>query len=714
MKKSLSISIVIIITAALMCACGTGTRPSTVKPQAKVSNTKEQISTESAAVQKIANYFTIKEYTGNLKYYTSKDFKEPEELTKAIQTISISNKDFSYTKLLQDEILARNKSLLQDSIDQKIFNFTTWYDQKAARNGTSKQGNLNLTERENLDRLNKIEKRNYALDYWDEITDPAELLKIQRKIGADELSRTNSVYFVRYFWPAGVGVDNNAVEWKTNFQYIGQVKSLDRENLREELYRKMIAGAVAEEKKTAMNTYKEETKTVYNERMEGIHSNINKIEQYEKLGGMLIPQGMVIFNMTEKKLKPKIYSYAEPKWLGVYAPIQDYQEGRQELYSYDATAFGRTLLISEKYVEVGTFRGQAIFNADEGYLEYVGSLPYIYKLDKDGKKLFGPLGEKKKKEKDVPDYFGDPKGGMNYDTIHHLSWMVNVEDEYNVHFYAIYSNLNWVYGYNMKKLKELRQSNVVELLVPNKKYLKVTRFYYGSLLVEGDDVYLGNALFKDEGGLKGRPVYFYMGKVDYLFGRTDKEKWGLDKVNNAPYIRSMDQNTYRGIPSFFGLPYAYDWSLKPDREKDLWIDIYPVGSMKAQNRIRISDLKIGQIVMDYVNGKKNKRKLEKEPEVRSIRYISDDKDGLIYFDVKLDMDMYDYSPLVAAVDREGNLKMLLRLWSAAGDKEALKTSGKMGPNFYDYRMVVLPDTSLFTVWNGSKGVGVGKFDITAQ
>ncbi len=80
---------------------------------------KQGISSYDDAVQKIANYFTTKEYTGKIKYYTSKDFKEPEELTKAIQTISISNKDFSYTKLLQDEILARNKNLLQDNIDQK-------------------------------------------------------------------------------------------------------------------------------------------------------------------------------------------------------------------------------------------------------------------------------------------------------------------------------------------------------------------------------------------------------------------------------------------------------------------------------------------------------------------------------------------------------------------------------------------------------------------
>ena len=106
-----------------------------------------------------------------------------------------------------------------------------------------------------------------------------------------------------------------------------------------------------------------------------------------------------------------------------------------------------------------------------------------------------------------------------------------------------------------------------------------------------------------------------------------------------------------------------------------------------------------------------KRHLKKAPRVKYIRYISDDIDGLIYFVVYTDMEDYDDAPLLMAIDREGNLRLLVRLKSAAGDVSALMDSARMGPSFYDYRAVVCPDNTIFEVWSDSKGVGVGKFEV---
>ncbi len=470
-----------------------------------------------------------------------------------------------------------------------------------------------------------------------------------------------------------------------------------------------------------MDTYKEETKKVYEERLKGVQSNINKIEEYEKLGGPLIPQGTVVYNDTGKEIKARITSYADPNWIGVYAPSDQFQEGQQDLYSYDASAFGHMALISKKYVELGTPLGQAIFNADEGFLEYAALLPNVYKLDQKGKVIYDTLNNKNKINEKIPEYFGDPLRGMNYDITHDLSWGVDVDrnDFSNprgkwqgggIYFYSVYSNLTWLAGYNYNNIRELeKQKKLVEIITYYSFNAINNKQFYGSMQIINNNVYLGNLIFYGENELKGKPVYIFVTGIDSLLWKNTNN-WKYYEPQNKMDLYQEEEKIYKGVPSFFGLPYSYDWAIDSDKEENLWIDIYPIQKDKVIKRILLKDLKIGEIIKEFIEKNKIKRKLDKIPEVTYIRFISDDINGLIYFDVKLDMEYYDFAPLIIAIDRDGNLKLLARLWSAAGDKKAITASAKMGPGFYDYRAVLTANGDIFTIWNGSKGVAIGKLE----
>ncbi len=138
------------------------------------------------------------------------------------------------------------------------------------------------------------------------------MAKIKTEIKAEDLYRTNNNYFVRYYWLNGIGLKDAGVEWKTNLPYIGDVKQLNKEEIKQRLYSEMSFMALKDENEIKMDTYKEETKKVYEERLKSVQSNVNKIEEYEKLGGPLIPQGTVVYNDTGKEIKARITSYADP------------------------------------------------------------------------------------------------------------------------------------------------------------------------------------------------------------------------------------------------------------------------------------------------------------------------------------------------------------------------------------------------------------------
>ncbi len=366
--------------------------------------------------------------------------------------------------------------------------------------------------------------------------------------------------------------------------------------------------------------------------------------------------------------------------------------------------------------------GQAIFNAEEGYLEYAVLLPNIYKLDQKGKVIYDTLNNKNKINEKIPDYFGNPMLGMNYDITHDLSWGVDVDrNRFSIpegkdqgggtYFYSTYKNLNWLSGYNYNTIRELRnQKKLVEIKTSCSFNVINDKYFYGSLQVIGSNVYLGNLLLYSEDKFKKYPVYTYITTIDSLLW-SNTNNWIYYKPQNKMQLFQEKETVYKGIPSYFSTPYAYDWSFNPDKEENLWIDIYPIQNDKAIKRIFVKDIKIREKIKEFIEKTKSKRKLDKVPEVTSIRFISDDINGLIYFDVKLDLEYYDFAPLVMAIDRDGNLKLLARLWNAAGDVKAIKETARMGSGFYDYRAVLTTNGDIFTIWNGSKGIGIGKLEM---
>ncbi len=487
--------------------------------------------------------------------------------------------------------------------------------------------------------------------------------------------------------------------------------------------------------------YQDYTKQQYQQRLSNTQATLSNISEHEQLGGMLIPQGTVIYNTTGRKYYFKITSYADPKWLGVYAPIEGYQEGKQELYSYDATIFGSMSVVDKKYVQLGTPKGSVFFNSTQGYMEYVyqagGS---IAQLNSSGTPTFACYFQNGKKiglkpvisnntkiwisddesAKDFPEIVISADFMLNYDILSDLSWGVGVDNAnldtgFRSYFYASYKELRRNYGYWYYDGWNYIQSNLSKLwspIDPGRRNFYKNKYFYGSLLNIYDRIYLGNVLFYSANRFTGNPVYMFVESKNFLLGLGNKKNWGWDDVNKAPKVIIKGKQYFRGIPSFYNQPFACDWSIQSAQEKDLWIDIFSIEGNDPIRRIKISDFKLGEIINNYVNQRKDlKRKLTTVPQVKYIRYISDDPDGLLYFAVGLDIEEYDYSPLLMAVDREGSLKLLVRLMSAAGDKDALTDSARMGPSFYDYRVVVLPDRSLFQVWNSSQGIGVGKFEV---
>jgi len=148
------------LTISLFIAgCGGGASPA--RPTAVVQAERPAVQTKQEdkdfdAVFGVAKYFSTKEYEGDKRLYNSNDLVIPEVLKEPLEYLAVSN--ISYAGLLMNEIKARHYATFENKLYQRIFNFTSWYDQKLAKKGGYRESQLNDVERENLKWLDVEEK----------------------------------------------------------------------------------------------------------------------------------------------------------------------------------------------------------------------------------------------------------------------------------------------------------------------------------------------------------------------------------------------------------------------------------------------------------------------------------------------------------------------------------------------------------------------------
>lgn len=157
---------ILFISGLIFISCSRATQPqTTVQP---VNATNAQLSLldiQYDSVLEIAKYFELKKYYGDKRYYTSSDFITPTGIKQHIDFLI--DEDITYVGLLRAEILARHDYLFESPVIKRIFNFTTWYNQYAARLLRYNEASLNVFERANLIRINSILEENYPITYWD-------------------------------------------------------------------------------------------------------------------------------------------------------------------------------------------------------------------------------------------------------------------------------------------------------------------------------------------------------------------------------------------------------------------------------------------------------------------------------------------------------------------------------------------------------------------
>jgi len=150
----------ILTTISLFIAgCGGGASPA--RPTAVMQAERPAVQTKQEdkdfdAVFEVAKYFSTKEYEGDKRLYNSNDLVIPEVLKEPLEYLAVSN--ISYAGLLMNEIKARHYATFENKLYQRIFNFTSWYDQKLAKKGEYRESQLNDVERENLRWLDVEEK----------------------------------------------------------------------------------------------------------------------------------------------------------------------------------------------------------------------------------------------------------------------------------------------------------------------------------------------------------------------------------------------------------------------------------------------------------------------------------------------------------------------------------------------------------------------------
>lgn len=240
---SLTKSVILVLTALILVSCGgkqgvVKTEGGNIRTQSdNTTQVQKAVDVEFDAALDIANYFIMKAYDGDKRLYTSNDLVVPEKLILPIE--ALSGQGVTYNGLLENEIYARHNAMLKPAIYQKIFNLTTWYDQKLVKSGFNnykmndvENGNIKYLENE-ID-INVAKDNHSLIDYNNKVY-RTEFTPITSEISTTEikfpyfmfcLNNEASVWnFDSLFnqWNVALELNNN----KLNYQIVMKVKKGD-------------------------------------------------------------------------------------------------------------------------------------------------------------------------------------------------------------------------------------------------------------------------------------------------------------------------------------------------------------------------------------------------------------------------------------------------------------------------------------------------------
>ncbi len=456
-------------------------------------------------------------------------------------------------------------------------------------------------------------------------------------------------------------------------------------------------------------------------------NKIKEIETLEKKGGMVIPEGTVVYNATGRNWKAHITSVASSSIFGVYTPQQDTKFANLDHYTFDAGMFGRSSISSPEYFEVKCPRGSVFINIKKGYAQYLSMVPGNIEYSPDGQEIFNIRLAKYRTDeaqeafnKRTPFYIFSAMSPTRYDEATGFNLSVDF-DPYNFYppkntwrgggkyFYTIYTNLNYYCGYNYFIIDEIQKSKRPIQFVGFYDFkVNVNKDYPGFLFVIGIDLFFGDVFYDRDDARKDQPVYCYLGELDSYLWKNEKN-WQFDDGNYVTSIWLDELVTYMGIPSSYHQPYAYLPNINVYHDKQFWLDIYRIRSNIVLKRIWLNKIGLEDKLLDYAQAHSPRKDISM-PRLSWYKFLGDDKEGRLYLEIGLDWPEYDFVPLILTIDREGKIYRIVRLWSAVDDKLAVEQTAKVGPQFYEYRLGILPDGSLISVWNDSNGVGIGKVE----